>query len=138
MSNIHYPARLGVHRLRLTPHLGYGEAERAVPQAIEVSVDLYLPQLPEACARDDGAFLCYHQLADVIKEVAYAQPYALIEYMAMRICAAIDAWLEHHAPLAGVRDVRYCFHLAKVQAAVPDLLGGSSFTYSTLPQGVPQ
>jgi FolB domain-containing protein len=136
MSISVYPASLSLNQLRLMVHLGHGEEERNTVQPIHISVTLYLSNLPHACAEDGAGFFCYQELADLLKQVVEHQRFALIEYLAMRMCAVTENWLDEKMQEVGVEDVRYRLQLDKVEAPVPELQNGSSFVYTNLPTGL--
>ena len=117
-------------------HLGYGEEERAVPQAVSVDFTFYLSNLPLGCSHDGTGFMCYGRLATKLTAAIAQKHFSLIEYMALTLGGAVDAWIAEEAPAAGIEHVAYTLHLHKCAIPVTEVKGGASFTYTTLPQGI--
>jgi dihydroneopterin aldolase len=135
-SPITYPAKLSLHQLRLMVHLGYGDAERATPQPILLDIDFYLSNLPRGCTQDGAGFLCYDKLATCLRSAIGSVHFSLIEYLAHHFGTAIDTWIAAENATAQIDHIAYNIRVHKCNAPVEDLLGGASFSYSTLPNGL--
>jgi dihydroneopterin aldolase len=129
------PAALHLNQLRLHVHLGEGSAERAVLQDIDVSVSVYFMDLPAACGDDDGKFICYNKLADVLRAKATSQPYRLIEFLCMQLYAAARGEIVR-AMGEDAASIYITLKLNKCHPPVQGLIGGSSFEYTDLPTGL--
>ncbi|MFZ4125368.1 MAG: hypothetical protein ACOYJ2_04780, partial [Rickettsiales bacterium] len=74
-------------------------------------------------------FIDYEVTTRVLKELVDGQEFRLIEYMAMQCYEALRRATDE---LSGP-DVKLWVHLHKVAAPIPNLQGGTAFTYSDLP-----
>lgn len=109
---------LALERLRLAAHVGCTEQERARPQAVDVSVRLFLPAPPGACASDRlSDTLCLDAMAERLRAVAEAEPCALIERLAGRLLSAL---IERYPTVCGVE-----LEVAKVAPPIAGLAGGT-------------
>lgn len=127
----HYAQCFSIDRLRLEAHLGFGEAERAGLQPVEVSMRLYFSAAPSCASHDHAPFIDYAAVAQVMTDAVRQREYRLIEYMAGELFRQVRAYLDAHA---GV-EVRLWLRLTKCQAPVDGLQGGASYALSDLPPG---
>ena len=126
----HYPFMLGIDRLRLAVHLGVGEEERAQPQTVEMTVRLYYADPPQGWGDDDGVFLCYELLSNVLHALAKERSFKLIEYLAQQSYEALGAEIVRQ--LGEEHGVKIWLQIHKCDAPVESLQGGSRFVYSDL------
>lgn len=127
----HYPYHFSVHRLRVPSHLGFYDAERAVPQPIEISLRLHFAA-PPACMGDDFAnFVDYAGLSEKLVEAVQQREFRLIEFMAQELFALARSYADAH----GAADARLWLSLHKCQPEVPHLQNGASFTLTDLGAG---
>ncbi len=126
---MHYPYVLSLNKLRLIVHLGFYDAERAGTQPIEICLRLYFGQAPAYAADEKLSFLDYASIAKTISDYVEARSFKLIEFMGSEIFAQIRALLD----AKGLAEVKLWMCLNKIEAPVPGLMGGASYTQSDLP-----
>ncbi len=131
-----FPATLTLNRLRLMVQLGYGEEERLHPQPVDVTITLYLTHLPRGCTDDGKGFLCYDRLSQALARITESTPFQLIEYLTLQLAGAVDAWIAKEAPAACIERVYYTLNLHKCLAPVDGLQDGTTFSYTTHPNGL--
>lgn len=134
--NSSYPAVLSVNKLRLSVRLGEHAAERERPQPVEISLRFYFPELPPACGDDGDLFLCYDKIAQEIINYTCSREFRLIEYLTMEIYALVKEHLAVSLPETLRNDTRIWLMTHKCIPPVPAILGGTSFTYTDLPEGL--
>src|SRR5690606_18212430 len=73
---------LRVHRLALEVRLGCSEAERAVPQSVELDATIRFAEPPAGCTSDRlEDTVCYAELATVAREIVSAREFRLVEHL---------------------------------------------------------
>jgi glycine hydroxymethyltransferase len=118
--------RLGLERLRLAVRLGCTAAERALPQAVDVSVGFRLPRPPLGCQSDRlSDTLPLDPVAERLRGVAESGEFALIEHLAARLYEALGALCPPGATLE--------LELIKVAPPIAGLAGGTRFRIAAAP-----
>lgn len=120
-----YTSCVRVSRVRLDVHLGFGDEERSVKQAIEVDVAFYFPALTEASYTDKGDFVCYDKISRAFKQLCEERQFNLIEYLGKE--------LYNVARSSTPPEVKITLRLNKCKILLPFVLGGASFSYTDLP-----
>lgn len=131
----HYPAILQLNRLRLSVHLGASESERAQPQAVEVDIHFFLPELPDGATDDHSEhYICYGTLSEALIGMVEGRSFRLVEYLAHQLYTKTREYLvtQYGASYADSIHIRVQLH--KLMPPVPALLGGASFVYSDVPK----
>lgn len=124
----HYAHMISVNRLQVDAYIGFYEAERAKLQLVEISFRLYFPEAP-VCTTDDNAdFLDYGTLCKVVTDYMGTRKFNLIEYTGSELFRFLREYVDGRGG-AGVK-LWLCFN--KIQAPVPGLQGGASFTLCDL------
>ncbi len=132
-----YCATLAIHRLRLMVNLGRWDDERAERQPIEVTVKLHFPSLPEAYYTDDNDdVFCYDNLATDIKTFVADRQFNLIEYLTQELHKLTRANIVTQRGEDYAAGVWVTVHLNKCDPPIDGLMGGSSFTFTDLPEGL--
>jgi FolB domain-containing protein len=120
-----YTNALSINRLSVDVHLGVGKEERQTPQKIILDVRFYMPSLMSSATRDNGEYICYHDISEKIYALCVSKEYHLIEYLAQEVYrlirkempAAVKLWIRLHKP----------------RILLPYVEEGASFTYTDLP-----
>lgn len=113
--------RLEVPAIGLAVHLGCEAEERAVAQAVDLSLVIEFATPPEACASDTLAdTVCYAELAAAAREHCAPREFRLIEHLAAELREIVRARLPHDAGLV--------LTVTKLAPPVPGLTGGVRFT----------
>lgn len=114
-------ARITLQQLELKVRLGFSEAERASLQPVWVTLDLTFSHPPKACSTDDlKDTICYDTLISNIKKNLAGREFRLLEYLAQEIVQIIKQ--------ESGNEMRILVSITK-KPAIPDLLGGATFTY---------
>lgn len=125
----HYPSSFTINRLRLAAHLGYGDAERANRQPVEIALRFYFSK-PPACAADDHAhFLAYDAVCALLSDAVEKRTFRLIEFMAQELFDLVRRSMDAH----GAADAALWLKLTKCQPAVDHLQDGAAYVLSDLP-----
>jgi FolB domain-containing protein len=127
----HYASSFSINRLRLKARLGVGEAERAAPQPVELSVRWYFAQEPDCVSNDNGEFIDYAGLSQRLSKAIETREFRLIEFMARELFTIARDYIDDH----GGKDIKLWLKLTKCQPAVPDLQEGASFILCDLQAG---
>lgn len=125
----HYAHVLSVNRLKLDAHIGFYEAERLKQQPVEVSFRLYFADAIACNGDDEAHFFDYGVLCETLRSFVAEKKFNLIEFMSMELFRHLRAYLDAH----GGQDAKLWLHFNKIEAPVPNLLGGASFVHSDLP-----
>lgn len=113
--------RLEVPAIRLEVRLGCAAEERAVPQAVDLSLVIDFAAPPTACASDALAdTVCYAELASAVRGHCAPREFRLIERMAAELREVVRARLPHDAGLV--------LAVTKLAPPVPGLRDGVRFT----------
>lgn len=131
-----FSACTALHDLRVPVYLGVGEEERATQQDILVSVRCYSAALLSSYTDDEGDYICYGTLSDVLKAYLASQSFRLIEYMGTQCYEHIRDSIKEQIGAEAAKDVAVWVHIHKLTPPVENLEGGSSFTYTDLPETV--
>jgi dihydroneopterin aldolase len=84
--------------------------------------------------QDGEGFFCYDRLSrQLLHAVQETSSFRLIEYLARTLADVADQWIVDEAQRAEVEKVAYTLRVHKPNLPIPALLGGASFTISTLP-----
>ncbi len=131
-----FSTALTINRLRLGVNLGEGAAEREKAQPVEVDIKLFFPEQPAACADDGQEFLCYDKLCTEIISYVETREFRLIEFLTMEIYALTKKHIANVMPGVNANDTCVWLRIHKCVPPVPAILGGTSFTYTDLPEGL--
>lgn len=114
-------ARITLQQLELNVHLGFSEEERAILQPVWMTLELTFNQPPKACITDDlKETICYDTLISKIKKNLAGREFRLLEYLAHEIIQMIKQ--------ESGNEIHILVSITK-KPAIPDLLGGATFTY---------
>lgn len=116
---------LAVNRIRTSVNLGEEKKERSKPQAVEVDLKLFSPDIPAISKNDNCDFLCYDELSHVIRDFCKKQEFRTIEYLGYQIYLRIRPLIPRHTKI--------WVRLIKCDPPIEFVKGGTSFTYSDLP-----
>ncbi len=109
-----------VRALELPIHLGWPDYERAATQLVRVDLEITFTEVPAACRTDElGDSVDYSKLAEVLRVVAAARPYRMLEHFT---AVALKALRDKVDPAIGLRLVVTKF------PTIDGLTGGVSFT----------
>lgn len=125
----HYATHFSINRLQMEAHLGVTAAERKKPQPVAVSLRLYFPSMPACTIDDDGVFIDYHALSDMISHAITGSEYKLIEFMAKALFDLARNYLNAH----NAQEVALWLKLTKLTPAVAHLQEGAAFVLCDLP-----
>lgn len=131
-----FSACTALHDLRISIHLGVGDEERAKPQDILVSVRCYSNQALGSYTDDEGGYICYGALSEVLRSYLTSQPFRLIEYIGLQCFERIRASIKEQIGESAAESIAVWVHIHKLTPPVESLEGGSSFTYTDLPETV--
>jgi glycine hydroxymethyltransferase len=121
---------LALERLRVPVRLGCSAAERAVPQSVELSVTLQLPQAPRGCWTDElRDTVPLDEVAERLRAVATSGEFGLIEHLGARLHQAL---VELCPPGTALE-----LDVHKVAPPIAGLVGGTHFRLGA-GQGGPQ
>ena len=120
-----YTNALSINRLSADVHLGVDQEERQTPQKVVVDVRFYLPALLSSAERDDGDYICYHDISEKIYGLCTGRQYRLIEYLAQEIYRLVRRQVS--------KEVKIWIKLHKPRILLPYVEEGASFTYTDLP-----
>ncbi len=118
-----YISKLTIPGIRLWISLGCSEAERAIPQPIDVDIQIqYLNELP-GCETDQLVdVVCYHTLLLRINELMENRSFHLVE----RVTKVIFEGVEKHL---GSIDAILEVSVTKPHHPIPNVQKGITFTY---------
>ncbi len=122
---IAYTSCLRVNRVRLDVALGCEPEERANPQAVEVNVAFFFPEVTNASYKDSGDFVCYGKLSFALQKMCEGKEFRLIEYLGMEMYQVA----RNTTPL----EVKITLTLTKCDVPVDFVHGGASFSYTDVP-----
>lgn len=83
--------RIELRGLRILGHCGVGEAERAVPQPLEIDLDVEVDLSPAATSDALSATVDYGALCDAVAGAVAAVAVALLEHLAELITQVVLA-----------------------------------------------
>jgi dihydroneopterin aldolase len=113
-------AILEFRRARLAVRLGCSDAERAVPQAVDLDLAIAFAAPPAACASDDlDDTVCYADLIELARSTVAGREFRLVEHLAHELFARLR-------PLAPA-DARLWLRVTKLAPPVEGLAGGVAF-----------
>lgn len=131
-----YASALSINRLRLAVNLGETAGEREKAQPVDVDVKLFFPANPQACADDGEEFLCYDALCSEIIQFTSSREFRLIEFLTLEMYALVKQHVAKKLPGVNALETRIWLRIHKCVPPVPQILGGTSFTYTDLPEGL--
>jgi 7,8-dihydroneopterin aldolase/epimerase/oxygenase len=109
---------IGAARLRV--RLGCGEAERALPQDVDLAVRVAFAALPRACESDElGDTVCYAKLVEQARELCAGREFRTVEHLAYTIARRLRGELP--------ADARLEVRVTKLHPPIAELEGGVSF-----------
>jgi dihydroneopterin aldolase len=119
---------LSINELRVAVHLGTTEAERALPQVVQIAVHLGFATPPLGCQTDAvDDTVPYDKLSTAIKQLCQTQPFCLIEALAQAIHQLVN---DRHQPDRLCVEVRKCPPLSDVSSCTFSLGDGHPNTWS--------
>lgn len=124
-----YNSMFTVQDIGLMAYLGIYDEEQVNRQPIRVTFRLYFPKEPECFDDDNGNFINYQYIVEMIAECVEKRSFRLIEYLTQEIYNIIRQFLDEKQQ----QDVRIWVSLCKVRPNIPYMQGGASFVYSDLP-----
>ena len=124
----HYAHMLHVNRLQVAAHIGFYASERAKTQLVEISFRLYFPEAPVCATNDEADFIDYGTLCKVLTDFVASRPFNLIEFMGSELFRHLRAYLDGR----DAKHLKLWLCMNKIEAPVPGLLGGASFSVSDL------
>ena len=111
---------LEVHSARLNIHLGCSEAERALPQEVDLRIQVRFNVVPPACQTDElQDTVCYQQILTSLRGYLFERRYALIEKLAAEVFLYFQERLPSQTELA--------IRIHKLYPPVEKMPGGVSF-----------
>ena len=127
----HYAHMIHVNRLQVDAYIGFYEAERSKLQKVEISFRLYFPDAPPCTTDDEADFIDYGTLCKVVTDYMASRKFNLIEYTGSELFRFLREYLDGR----GHKHIKLWLCFNKIQAPVPGLLGGASFSVSDLAAG---
>ena len=124
----HYAHMIHVNRLQVPAHIGFYDTERAKQQTVEISFRLYFSEAPSCTTSDEADFIDYGTLCKVLTDFVASGQFNLIEFMGSELFRHLRAYLDGR----DCKQVKLWLCLNKIEAPVPGLLGGASFSVSDL------
>lgn len=112
---------LEIPAARLHVRLGCGEAERAMPQDVDLGVEVRFAARPSACESDELAdTVCYAKLVEQARELCAGREFCTVEHLAYAIARRLRGELP--------ADARLEVRVTKLHPPVAELSGGVRFT----------
>jgi len=122
--------QLQVCRYRLWLSVGWTEAERAVPQPIDIDLSITLAVAPLAASTDRlSDTFCYATLLSTLATAGQTKPFKLLECLAGALLDTAEQFLRDQGYPAAIS-----IGVTKVCPPVPDVLGGVRVLYHNTPQ----
>lgn len=134
MTHPYYSSCLTIDRLALAIRIGLEREERLAPQAIEVDLRFYFQRPVEGCHDDDGAFLCYGQVHELLTRMTREREYRLIEFLTLELYRAVRTLIAEAMPQEA-EQIKLWLKVRKCRPPVAGLEGGAGFVYTDLPAG---
>lgn len=117
--------QLKIQQLRLWLSLGWGEAEKANRQPVDIDLSIAFRQAPRACETDAlQDTVSYDDCVAAVTEACLSRAFNLLEHLAQVISGVVE---RHYASRGYAVEVSVLVN--KIHPPVPGILGGVSFTY---------
>ena len=125
-----YPFSLSIDKLALQVYLGVTPQEQATPQTVHAWVKLYYPVVPNALRADAADYQCYDRLCRRLRDIAAAQPVALVEFLLGELYRAIRDEVPEEVK------IRIRLHKPLPESLVGYAVEGAAAEYTDLPEGL--